>query len=93
MGALVFLAAWGVGPLLESDLRISAGRDRIVIVGKGVRPFTIGFVTDGNLADYGREARAAASLGVRAVILHPRALEDFEHEYGTNGWLITDLPG
>lgn len=90
---LAFLAAWCAGPLLMTDKRIRVRDDRVSISPSGQPPLTIIFVTDGELSSYGPEARAVASLGVRAIIAATAAVPEIEKAYGTNAWFVVQSPG
>jgi hypothetical protein len=90
---LAFLGAWCVAPFWMTDKTIRACADRIVISSNGDSRLTVAFVTEGRLADYGREARAAASLGLRAIIIHPETMAELERGHDTNTWFITQSPG
>lgn len=88
--SVIFLGAWCVVPLLLTDKTVRAGADWIVVSGKRQPPLTIAFVEKTNLANYGREARAVASLGLRAIITKPRAVAEIQRTYGTNTWFVGD---
>jgi hypothetical protein len=88
-----FLFAWCALPLLSTSIGVRYGANQVVICG-GRKPLTsLCFVTDSDLWEYGREARAAASLGVRAVICHGDTVPHVESTYGSNTWVSTSARG
>lgn len=89
---LGFLTAWCFLPLLFTNA-VSYDGKQLIVAPRGGTPLTICLVTRGDLEDHGREAMSLASLGARAIVLHPEQVPNAEREYGTNLWLVDFSPG
>jgi O-antigen ligase len=88
VAAAVFVAAWVVAPLLLANKWIRCDGETITVSGTRDPAITIALLQDGDMFALGREARAAASLGVRVVIAHSDAVQDIRGRYGTNVWTV-----